>query len=98
MKSRDRIILWPVYFDSTRTRSEGRKVPRRLAVPNPQVTDVLTALERLNLKGEVVQDAAHPRSPWRRIGYIVIQKNDSKNRILKRVAEELCKLQIHRGK
>jgi len=91
MRVRDRIILWPVYFDSTKTRSEGRKVPKRLAVPAPKLSDLQRAAEKLKLKFEVVPDAAYPRSPWRKTGYISILKNDSKSRILKKVAEELSK-------
>ncbi|MFQ6095472.1 MAG: signal recognition particle subunit SRP19/SEC65 family protein [Candidatus Bathyarchaeia archaeon] len=91
MREKDRIILWPIYFDSTRTRSEGRRVPKKLAVRSPRLSDIQAAAQKLGLQFEVVPDAAYPRSPWRRMGYISVPKNRPKNRLLKEIAENLSK-------
>ena len=91
MREKDRIILWPIYFDSTRSRSEGRKVPKRLAVRAPGLKDIQGAAEKLRLKFEVVTDAAYPRSSRRRPGYVSVIKSGPKNRLMREIAEKLLK-------
>src|ERR1700742_3340286 len=36
--------IYPVYFDSTRSKSQGRRVSKHLAVPNPLAWQVLCAI------------------------------------------------------
>lgn len=91
MREKDRIILWPIYFDSTRTRSEGRRVPKRLAVRAPRLKDIQRASEDLGLKFEAVMETAFPRSPWRKTGYISVLKKGPKNQLLEKIAEKLLK-------
>jgi len=91
LRRRGEVVLWPVYFDSTRSRSEGRRVPRRLAVPSPSIRRLQYALDKLGLKYRVVKDAAHPRLPWRRMGMVLVEKDGSKSRLLRLVAKELSR-------
>lgn len=91
MRRRGEVVLWPVYFDSTRSRSEGRRVPRRLAVPSPSIRRLQYALDKLGLKYRVVKDASHPRLPWRRMGMVLVEKDGSKSRLLRLVAKELSR-------
>lgn len=83
--------MWPVYFDSIKTRLEGRRVPKNLAVPAPKLEELQKAVEQAGLQFEVIVDAGHPSSPWQKTGLIVVPKSDSKTQILRRVAEELFK-------
>jgi len=92
MRKRDRVLLWPVYFDSTKTREEGRKVPRSLAVPSPSLEDVEKAVERSELQREAVSDAKYPKFPWQKTGMISVPKKASKTKILRQVAKELLKM------
>lgn len=92
MRDRDKIILWPVYFDSTKTRSKGRRVPKKIAVPTPKLTDIQTAVEKFGLKGEIVTESAYPRFPWGKTGYVSVFKEGSKKNLLKKVAENLWKI------
>lgn len=89
MREKDRIILWPIYFDSRRTRSEGRRVPKRLGMPAPKLSDIQKAVEKLGFEFEVVPDARYPRSTLRRTGYISIPKNGPKSQVLRDIAEKL---------
>jgi signal recognition particle subunit SRP19 len=92
MRKQNKIILWPVYFDATKTRTDGRKVPKKLAVPAPKLEELQIATKQLGLQPEVVSDAAHPNSPWRKTGLLTVPKTEPKNETLKRVAESLSKL------
>lgn len=92
MRKRDKIVLWPVYFDSTRTRLEGRRIPKRLAVSSPKLDEIRKAVERSGLHPETVPDAAYPYAPWRKVGFVVVAKEGSKTQIVQRVAKELQRL------
>ena len=96
MRKQNKIVIWPVYFDSTKARRQGRKIPKKYAVPNPKLDEVCKALDKLKLKYEVVADAAYPKMPWRKTGVIYIEKGkESKLKILKKIGETLVKV---RGK
>ena len=92
MKKRNKIVLWPVYFDSTKTRQEGRRVPKSLAIPTPKLEEVQRAVEQEGLHPEVVPSAGHPSVPWRKTGLIIVPKGDSKTQILRRIAKALLKV------
>lgn len=91
MRKRDKLVLWPVYFDSTKTRLKGRRVPKNLAVPAPKLKELQKAVEEVGLQPEVVMDTGHPSSPWQKTGLIVVPKRGSKTEVIRRVAEELSK-------
>jgi len=89
VKRRGKLVVWPVYFDSTVSRGRGRKVPLRLSIPSPRIEELLKAAERLKLPHELVPDAAHPATPWKKTGYLLVEKRDSKTKILYEIAKEL---------
>jgi signal recognition particle subunit SRP19 len=89
MRRRDEVALWPVYFDSAKTRSEGRKVPKKLAKPHPTLDMIEKALMSLRMPYRVVPDAAYPRLPWERRGLILVKKVKPKSEILKEVSARL---------
>ena len=92
MRKQNKIFLWPIYFDSNKTRNDGRRVPKNLAVSAPKLEELQRAARRLGLQPEIVSDAVHPSSPWRRSGLLVVPKNESKGKTLKKVAKELSGL------
>jgi len=89
MRNRDEIALWPVYFDSTKTRAEGRRVSKKLAKLNPNLEMIEKALKDLRIPYRVVPNAAYPRLPWEKKGLVLVKKVKSKNQILKEVASKL---------
>jgi len=91
MKKKDKFVLWPIYFDSTKTRLEGRRVPKSLAVPAPKLKELKKAVEQTDLQPEVIADAGYPSSPWQKTGLIMIPKKGSKTQILRKIATELSK-------
>jgi len=89
MRKQDKIILWPAYFDSAKTRIEGRRVPKNLAVPSPKLEELQRAIEGIGLHSEAVLDAKHPSTPWQKTGLTVVPKKGSKAQIIREVAKEL---------
>lgn len=89
------VILWPVYFDSSRTRREGRRLPKNLCVNSPSIIILEKAVKNLGLDSEISPESAYPRLPWIKMGFIMVKKDGkSKSQILKEVASELKKLSI----
>lgn len=92
MRKQDKVVLWPAYFDSTKTRGEGRKVPKNLAVPMPKILELKEAVEKLGLEHELVPELCYPKMPWLKTGLLLIAKKEPKNQILKKVAKQLQKI------
>ena len=92
MRKQNKIFLWSIYFDASKTRTDGRRVSKKLAVSAPKLEELQRAVKRLGLQPEVVSDAAHPSSPWRRTGLLVVPKKESKSKTLKKIAKELSDL------
>jgi signal recognition particle subunit SRP19 len=63
--------LYPVYFDSTRTRAEGRRVPRSLAVPNPLAIEIVQACANLRLQTVLEAGKLHPKD-WANPGRVKV--------------------------
>ncbi len=92
MRKQDKVILWPTYFDSTKTRGEGRKISKSLAVPLPKISELKEALEKLGLEHELVPEASYPKTPWLKTGMLLVAKKETKNQILKKIAKQLQKI------
>ena len=92
MRKQNKIFLWSIYFDANKSRADGRRVPKKFAVSAPKLEEIQRAAKRLGMQPEMVPDAAHPSSPWLKSGLLVVPKTESKDKTLKKVAEELSKL------
>lgn len=75
--------IYPVYFDETRSRDEGRRVSKADAVPNPLATEIMEALGHIANTLSVplrigYEDKTHPKD-WARPGRVKVQiKKDGK--------------------
>lgn len=69
--------LYPVYFDATRTRAEGRRVSRDLAVPNPLAREVVNACRHLRLQTLFEPEKMHPKD-WANPGRVKVQLKGAK--------------------
>jgi signal recognition particle subunit SRP19 len=92
MRKQDKAIIWPAYFDSARTRKEGRRVPKSLAVQSPKVQEIEEAAEKLGLKHEVAAEAGYPKTPWVETGMIMVEKKVSKEQTIRNIAKELLRI------
>ena len=90
MRKQDKFIIWPVYFDQSKTRNGGRKIPRSLALPAPRLDEIQKAAERLGFKPEIVPEVAYSAVPWQKTGMILVEKKGAKLEILRRIAKEVA--------
>ena len=92
MRKQDRVIIWPAYFDLTRSREDGRRVPKNIAVASPKIAEVKEAAEKLRLTSEVFPDAGYPKTSWLKTGMVLVEKKGSKNQTITMIAKQLSKM------
>ena len=93
MRKLDKAIIWPIYFDASKTRREGRRVPKNLAVQSPKIDEVKQAADRLGIKSEVKLEAHFPKMPWAKTGMLLVEKKEAKEKIIQKIAKQLVKVQ-----
>ena len=67
--------LYPLYFDKTRSRTEGRRVGSELAVENPLARDILDAAQMLGLRVGFEPEKLHPKD-WANPGRVRVMLKD----------------------
>jgi signal recognition particle subunit SRP19 len=83
------MVLYPAYFDSGRSREEGRRVPRSMAIPGPRVEEVHQAAKAVGLQAIIDPDRSHPTTPFQKEGRVLIQGNYVKTSVIRKIAENL---------
>lgn len=68
-KSKHYQCLYPIYFDKARSRAEGRRVGRELAVDNPLAREMADAAANLGLRTVFEPDKTHPKD-WSNPGRV----------------------------
>jgi len=92
MRQQDKVIVWPIYFDSMKTRSEGRRVSKNLGVPSPKALEVKEASEKAGLASEFVPVAGYSKTPWLKTGMVLVRKEGSKSQTIVSIAGQLLKM------
>ncbi len=83
------VVLYPAYFDLRRSREEGRRVPKGLAVEAPTVEEIEKAAKALGLQPKVEADKAYPASHWKHDGRVLVRADYFKTSIVRKVAERI---------
>jgi len=86
-------VLWPEYFDASRSRDQGRKVKRSLAVKEPTVELITKAVEKLGLEYKVETEKSYPSNWHGHKGRVLVQKTMKKSQLLARIGQEISKAQ-----
>jgi signal recognition particle subunit SRP19 len=83
-KSKSYQCIYPIYFDASRSREEGRRVGKDLAVKNPLARDIVDALQQISAQVHAVlqivfePSKCHPKD-WANPGRVkVLVKKDGK--------------------
>jgi signal recognition particle subunit SRP19 len=91
MRKQSKAIIWPAYFDQTKTRKKGRRVNKNLAVQSPKILEVQAAAQALGLEQELVDGKGYPKTPWAKTGMLLVEKQGSKEQTINKIAKELLK-------
>ncbi|MCS7121491.1 MAG: signal recognition particle subunit SRP19/SEC65 family protein [Archaeoglobaceae archaeon] len=74
-----RYVIWPANLDAKKSRNEGRKIPKKFAVPGVRLSEIVEACRELKLNFEV-ENKKYPRCWWEEVGRVLIEK-DKKRKI-----------------
>ena len=88
MKDYEKQVIWLDYFNSSYSRSQGRRISRNRSIKNPILSDLLEAAKRLNLN-PVCLEVIHPKRTLINSGYISITKKNKKTLVLQDIAKML---------
>jgi signal recognition particle subunit SRP19 len=68
-------VIWPAYLDAGLSRSEGRRVPRSVAVEEPTVDEIARAAGQVGYDVVVEREKTYPREYTPR-GRVLVQDAD----------------------
>lgn len=91
-KKADILVLWPEYFDSNLTRSQGRRVSSEISVPDPSCENIFKISRKMGLYPEIENDKSHPSTWYKNNGRVIIKKNGAKTEILEAIGNDLKKI------
>lgn len=69
-------VIWPAYLDARLSRSEGRRVPRELAVEEPTVEEIAASVEQIGYEADIERERAYSRRHWENSGRVVVHDAD----------------------
>ena len=98
MRKLDKAIIWPIYFDASKTRKKGRRVPKNMAVQSPKIDEVKQAVDKLGLKNEVRPETHFPKAPWAKTGMLLVEKKEPKEKIIQKIAKQLVRIKSEAAK
>ncbi len=82
-------MLWPRYFDAKLSRAQGRRVPKDLAVKEPDAKWVHSAATKAGLDATLEEKPRDPFRAWKKPGRVVIQGKGGKEATLRKVAAQM---------
>jgi len=88
-RGEEKYVIWPIYFDKSVSRLSGRKVSKKHAVDKPNIEDISKAAKSLGLNPVLEKDIAHPSRTWKKEGRVLVDKKDSKSKLLTQIANRL---------
>lgn len=88
----NQVIIWPAYFDANKSRKEGRRVNKNLAVVSPKIVEIKMAADKLGLENEINLEAHYPRAPWAKVGMLIVKKLEPKEAVIEKLAKQLQKI------
>lgn len=88
-RGEDKYVVWPIYFDKSASRLEGRKVSKKHAVEKPSVENIAKAAKSLGLNPVLEKNCSYPSRHWKKDGRVLIDKKDSKSKLLVKIANRL---------
>ncbi len=86
-------VLWPEYFDANLTRTQGRKVNKKLAVPDPSLEMLSKALQKLGVEFTLEEGKSYPGEWYSKKGRALVPITIPKSQLLVKVGEVLVRSQ-----
>ncbi|MFX1304594.1 MAG: signal recognition particle subunit SRP19/SEC65 family protein [Promethearchaeota archaeon] len=88
------LIFWPQYFDAKRSRSNGRRLPKKFAIEKFNLEDIAKAARNLGYNVEIEKNYKYSRTWWDDPGRVLIDtKGKKKSKVMVEIAKEIRKIQ-----
>jgi signal recognition particle subunit SRP19 len=96
----DHFFVYPAYLGKGASRSDGRRVPAGLALPDLTGEEILAAVKHLGYKAEVEAEKHYPRAAAQYGGRVKVTKKgkETKAAFLRTLATELARQRAVGGK
>jgi signal recognition particle subunit SRP19 len=91
LRGKEKLVIWPVYLDATKSRGEGRLTSKKQSVAQPTLKEIEAAARELGLNPVVEPDKAYPKSWWEVSGRVLVDRAEPKSRIVKQISEIIKK-------
>lgn len=91
LKDKNKLVVWPVYLDSTKSRAEGRLLSMKDAVKSPTLKEIEKAAVELDLNPVVEADKAYPKAWWVVSGRVLVDKKAPKSVAAKQIAHQISR-------
>jgi signal recognition particle subunit SRP19 len=85
----DKYVIWPIYFDKSISKLEGRKVAKKYAIEKPSSESIIKAAKSLGLNPILEKSSAYPSRHWKKEGRVLVEKKDSKSKLLVKIANRM---------
>lgn len=94
MKKRNKIYFYPSYFDSEKSRNEGRRVSKKLAIKSPTLEMLENSAASLGYQFEVEIEKAYPKCWWTRGRLAIVNPTEKKTKILIKLSKDIKRSKI----
>ena len=59
-KNDEKWVIWPIYFDKSISRKNGRKISKKIAIDKPILENIAKAAKSLGLNPIIEKDNSYP--------------------------------------
>ena len=84
-------VIWTVNIDRKKSRSEGRRIPKRFAVPNVRLSELAEACRELGIECQV-EEKKYPKCWWEQGGRVRISRNATKTKVMIEIARKIAEI------
>ncbi|AEA46133.1 signal recognition particle subunit SRP19/SEC65 family protein [Archaeoglobus veneficus] len=84
-------IIWTFNLDRRKSRKEGRKIAKKLAVSNVKLSELVEACKALNIPCRA-EEKKYPKCWWEEGGRVVVPKSGSKPELMRKIAAKIAEL------
>lgn len=91
------VCLYPVYFDASRSRQEGRRVGKQLAVLNPLARTMADAAAHVGLRVFIDVGKTHPKD-WANSGRVKVELRGEDGELKRSgVKNSMCRIELRKN-
>jgi len=88
-RGEDKYVVYPIYFDKSVSRLNGRKVAKKHAVDKPTIENISKAAKSLGLNPVLEKDSSHSSRHWKKEGRILVDKKSTKSKLLVQISKRI---------